>query len=243
MPKFSPEPGNVGSTFGFSAIDIDKLKATEYTLVNVAVDVSGSTAGFTAEMEVAIKAIVTACRRSPRADNLLLRLGTFDHHLTEVHGFKLLQDCNPGDYTGILTAGGSTALFDAAVDGIDAVARYGRELADNDFQANGICFVITDGDNNASTLTVGEVKKAVDRVTLSEALESLVTVLIGVNVTDPHMSQRLADFRTTAGFTQYVDIGAADERKLARLADFVSRSISSQSQSLGSGGPSKALTF
>lgn len=46
-----------------------------------------------------------------------------------------------------------------------------------------------------------------------------------------------------AGFTQYVEVDNATDAKLAKLADFVSRSVSSQSQALGSGGPSKALTF
>ena len=42
--------------------------------------------------------------------------------------------------------------------------------------------------------------------------------------------------------TKFIDAGAANERSLAKLADFVSQSISSQSQSLGTGGPSQNIS-
>lgn len=244
MPKFIAEnTGPMASTFSFSAVDMTTLGATEYTLVGLAVDCSGSVLSFAREEEKAIKAIVEACRRSPRADNLMLRYTRFDHHLTEVHGFKLLQDCNPTDYDNTIVSGGSTALYDAATDAADAVARYGRELQDNDFAANGIVFIITDGCDNASRMTPTAVRKSFERVVTAEALESLVTILIGVNVTDPSVADTLSRFATAAGFTQFVNIGEADEKKLAKLAAFVSKSISSQSQSLGSGSASVTLTF
>lgn len=244
MPKFSTSSaGSLNSSFGFSAIDINALQATEYTLVGLTVDCSGSVTPFARDEERAIQAIIAACRRSPRADNLMLRFTRFDQNLTEVHGFKLLQDCNPADYNNVIPPGGTTALYDASVDCVDAVARYGRDLIQNDFSANGIIFVITDGANNAGKMAVNDVKKSIARVVPSEALESLVTILIGVNVTDPNMAKLLADYARDAGFTQFVSIGEADEKKLARLAAFVSRSISSQSQALGTGTATRALTF
>lgn len=242
MPKFAADPtGQVPSTFGFSAVDISTLGSSEYTLVGIVTDCSGSVSSFAREEEAAIKEVVASCRRSPRVDSLMLRFTRFDQRLTENHGFKLLQDCNAADYDNSIPAGGSTALYDACVDGIDALARYGRDLQANDLGANGIVFVITDGDDNASKTTPGEVKKSVARALQSENLESLVTILIGVNVTDTYMAQKLKDFATAAGFTQFVNIGDANEKTLAKLAAFVSKSISSTSQAIGSGGPSQAL--
>lgn len=244
MPKFGAETtGPLASGFSFSAVDIHSLGASEYTLVGLTVDRSGSVASYCLQEVEAIKAIVAACRRSPRADNLMLRYTTFDHVLYEKHGFKLLQDCNPADYDGTVTPGGSTALFDASVDCVDAVARYGKDLQDNDYSVNGIVFVITDGGDNASTMTAAEVRKSIQRVLGSEVMESLVTILIGVNVQDAFLAKQLADFAQNAGFTQFVNIGDANEKKLARLADFVSKSISSQSQALGSKASSQPLTF
>jgi hypothetical protein len=69
----------------------------------------------------------------------------------------------------------------------------------------------------------------------------VLTILVGVNVKDPSVSQYLADFRKSACFDQYVELAKADAKTLANLARFVSHSISAQSQALGTGGPSQAL--
>src|SRR5262249_49266159 len=90
------------SHYGYSAARIDTLGATEYTTATVVVDVSGSTQAFKSEMESCIAEIVSACKYSTRADNLLLRLVQFDTTLDEIHGFKLLDHCNTADYSGVL---------------------------------------------------------------------------------------------------------------------------------------------
>src|SRR3954465_8731827 len=100
------------SHYGYSATRLEELGATEYTLTTIVADVSGSTAAFTFDMESAISRIVQACKFSPRADNLLLRLLAFDDTHNELHGFKLLENCHLSDYGGSLKSGGSTALYD-----------------------------------------------------------------------------------------------------------------------------------
>ena len=229
--------------YGFSATRLDDLGATEYTLVTIVCDVSPSVNGFVREMENALQEILKACKFSPRADNLMLRLVTFHGRMEESHGFKLLQQCNLRDYQGLLCIGGATALYDATENCVSAIAAYGKQLTDADYGVNGIVFVITDGEDNASTLGVRQVREAFRRAVQSESLESLVSVLIGVNVQDRRIGGYLQDFKTEAGFTQYVEIDHANAKSLAKLADFVSRSISAQSQSLGTGGASQPLTF
>lgn len=244
MKYGSETPIPITSTFTFSPISLATLGATEYTLVSIVADRSGSVSSFSREMEKALKEIIAACRKSPRADNLLARMTRFDNEIEEVHGFRQLADCSTDIYDGVLEARGTTSLYDAAVNGVDAAARQGAELVANDFSANAIVFVITDGvDYRGSTATPSEVKKAIERATKSECLESIVTVLIGVNVQESMVADALKRFSTEAGFTQYVELADANASSLAKLASFVSRSISSQSQSLGTGGPSKALTF
>jgi uncharacterized protein YegL len=231
------------SHYGYSATRLDELGATEYTIVTVVCDVSGSTAGFIFDMEAAIARIVQACKFSPRADNLLLRLVAFDDTLTELHGFKLLENCNLADYGGTLRAGGSTALYDAAENAVSSTVNYGQKLSAGDFSSNAILFVMTDGMDNVSKLSAKKVKEALTKAVKSEALESIVSVLIGVNVQDQEASRYLRRFHADAGFTQYVELDNADAKTLARLAEFVSRSISAQSQALGTGGTSQSLVF
>jgi len=235
--------GADGTGYGFSAAKVDELGASEYTLVGITADVSGSVHSFRDEIEACVKEIVRACVHSPRADNLMLRLVAFDNGLHEIHGFKPFTQCNPDDYNNVLMIGGTTALFDAAVNVTESVTRYGKDLVDQDFEANGIVFVITDGMNNAGKSTVDSLKQALERAVTSEALESMVSVLIGVNTDAGGLNQYLEDIHRDAGFTQYVAIGKADAKTLAKLADFVSRSISSQSTALGTGSRSQSLTF
>lgn len=241
---------NIGGTnFGFSGIGVDALAqiASEYTLVVIAVDMSGSVYGFTSEITACVKSVVEACRKSPRADNLLIRIVAFNTGLREVHGFKPLMNCNPGDYDSAFSAGGGTALFDAAFTGIGSAVTYAETLDDEDIDTNAIVFVITDGDDNASKMAAAAVAakakeaRGIGVAKDNVALESLLTILIGVNVTDPSMRAYLAKFQTDGEFDQYVELGNASPKTLAKLADFVSQSISSQSQALGTGGPSKTI--
>ena len=231
------------SHYGYSATRLEELGATEYTVVTIACDVSGSTAAFTSEMEAAITRIVQACKFSPRADNLLLRLVAFDNTLSELHGFKLLENCQLVDYGGILRAGGATALYDAAENAVTSTIDYGQKLSAGDFAANAILFVITDGMDNASKLPAQAVKAALARAVVSEVLESIVSILIGVNIQDVEASRQLRQFHVAAGFTQYIELDKADTKTLARLAQFMSQSISAQSQALGTGGASQSLVF
>ncbi len=232
-----------GSNYGYSGTRIDNLGSTEYTLVGLAADDSGSIFSFASEINRCVADTVEACRRSPRADSLMIRVTSFDQRLTEFHGFKPLADCKGDDYRNVVRGGGSTALFDAAQNAVQAVTDYGDQLQKADFSVNGIVVVVTDGDDNASIATANSVGQALKAAVTGEKLESLVSILVGVNVTDSHMKRRLEEFAQQAGFTQFVDAGKADAKSLAKLADFVSKSISSQSQALGSGGASKALTF
>jgi uncharacterized protein YegL len=231
------------SHYGYSATRLEDLGATEYTIATIVADISGSTAAFVLDMEAAIARIVQACKFSPRADNLLLRLVAFDDSLSELHGFKLLENCNLADYAGTLRPGGSTALYDATQNAVASTTNYAQKLSSADFAANAILFVITDGMDNASKVSAKKVKAALDEAVRTEALESIVSVLIGVSVQNPEVSRYLKKFHVDAGFTQYVELDQADAKTLARLAEFVSQSISAQSQALGTGGGSQQLVF
>lgn len=193
-------------------------------------------------MENAVKQVIEACVKSPRADNLLIRTVIFDHKIEEFHGFKLLQDCFPADYDGFLPPGGSTALYDAALNGIEAILEYGKQLAAARYTCNAIAVVITDGLDNESTYTPRKINESLQQVVQDEKLESLITILIGVNSTG-QIAAALDKFKIDAGFTQFINLDNANKSTLAKLAQFVSKSISSQSQALGSGQPSASLNF
>jgi uncharacterized protein YegL len=227
--------------FGFSAVGLDELGASEYTLVTIVVDRSGSTHGFQQAMENCLKELVKSCQFSDRADNLMVRVVVFEDHHEEIHGFKFLSQINASDYDGILRPGGSTALFDATTDSVEATTNYAKTLGESDYFVNGFVVVITDGADNVSKLTANSVKEAFTEAIRSETLESLMSILVAVNA--QRYKSYLDDFNQQVGFSQYEEINNVDEKTFARMANWLSSSISSQSQALGSGGPSQSIAW
>ena len=100
------------SNYNFSAVKLDELGATEYTLVTIVVDRSSSLHGFDRDLEKMIKEAVDSCQKSPRSENLLIRLVSFNQNENEEHGFKLLTTITLGDYDNLIKTSGSTLLFD-----------------------------------------------------------------------------------------------------------------------------------
>lgn len=212
------------SGFQFSAVRTDKLAESEYTLVTLALDISGSVAGFRDLLIDTVKKAIDACRKSPKSANILVRVTTFGSRVDEIHGFKPLSEIDNTVYDAIRCYG-QTALFDACASAIGAMTEYGRVLGKQDFGVNGIMFIITDGGDNASTYTAHTVKGLADDAVSGEVLESFRSVLIGVNAAQ--LKQYLEDFRVQGGLTEYLDAGDATPGNLAKLAAFVSRSVSS----------------
>lgn len=226
--------------FQFSGARPEKLGSTEYTLVTMVSDKTGSTASFAADLLAMKRTVVEACAKSPRRDFLMLRNVDFASTSDEVHGFAELRSIDPAQYA-LPDCRGMTALYDATFMAIAATNEYARMLAEQDFSVNAVVFVTTDGDDNASIRTPASVAQELMRGVQNEWLESLSVVLIGVNAAQ--YRKELESFKTQAKLTQYVDVANATPQQLAKLADFVSRSISSQSQALGTGGASQPLTF
>jgi len=233
--------------FQFSGVRVENLGATEYTLVTIVLDISGSVTNFANDLLKMVKTVVEACQKSPRAENLMIRYLTFNEYITEVHGFRLLKDIDPNDYDA-LKPNGFTALYDASYDAIGATIDYSSRLVDDyEFDVNGAVYIVTDGMNNRGSMTPRSIKDKVEAALSGEKIESLNTVLVGLH--DPQGSwsnevvHHLEMFKDEAKLTQFVDAGDATAGKLAKLANFVSQSVSSQSQALGSGSPSQNLTF
>lgn len=238
-----PGPG----TFQFSAVRPEQLGATEYTLVTIVVDETSSVMSFAPDLLKTVRSIVDACRKSPRSDNLMVRLVSFNDTQTEIHGFKPLSQIDPAAYAPFQPSG-MTALYDAAYAAAGATLVYSKLLSDQDFEVNGAIYIITDGGDNISATTPKMIADKIEKAEQNDDIDSLITVLVGLRAPgssseNDTVSQLLRQFKNEARLTQYVDVGKATPQRLARLAQFVSHSISSQSQALGSGAMSQPLVF
>jgi len=228
-----------GSAFQFSSIKIEKLGSSEYTLVTIAMDTSGSISPYQSDLVAMLNSIVDACKKSPRAENLLLRVLTFDDQAKELHGFIPLQNILQYQQND-LNCGGCTALYDAMYSAVTATAIFGEALVDQDYDVNAVIYVCTDGGDNSSSFKPAKIATEIEKMAKAEKIESLTTILIGMGG-----AGELTTFKNEAKLTQTIDMGDITPGKLAKLAGFVSKSISSSSASLGSGQPApvQSLTF
>jgi hypothetical protein len=233
-----------GSNFTFRGARIANLLSTEYTLVTIAIDVTGSTRLFASQLLETLRTTIKGCKKSPRADNLLVRViifsDAFPGGIMELHGFKKVMDIDPDKDYQDLDPGGLTPLYDAAFSAVGATLAYGKFLLGKDiFNVNGIVYLITDGDDNTSVSTPKMVRDEIDKAVIGEQIESLVTVLVGINTAQ--CGSFLENFRQEAGITQYLDVGDVTPGKLAKLGGIISQSVSSQSMALGKGVASQNI--
>lgn len=248
MPKFmgvnDAEVGKSLGGFNYTKVKVERLGAIEYTAVTIIVDKTYSVDSFKKGLEDMIKACVDSCKKSSRALNLLIRIIAFNSNgIQEIHGWMLLNDINLTDYDDVIFPDAYTNLYDATLNGIDVMHHYITDLYNSErvCNANGIVFVITDGDDNDSNSRPEDIKAAIEKINKEEAMESIRTILIAINDTDPHFQARLETFRKDAGFDEYISMGNVTEAKLAKLAKFMSQSVSSQSSALGTGAPSQPI--
>lgn len=235
---------NTVNGFSFSGVNVDSLGGSKYCLASLAIDNSGSVSGFKTELENAANIVIQATKKSPESENIILRTTTFaGMTITEVNGFTPVSSIPDDQYSGKFAPGGTTPLIDAAVDAVESIESYGKQLVDQDFNVNGILFVITDGEECSSRIgnRPEKIKEALARIRQHEAVESIVAILVGVN--DSSCKAALNKLQTEGGFDHYISIGDATPGKLAKLGALISQSVSSQSQSIGSGGPSMACNF
>lgn len=231
------------SGYKYSHTDIDSLGSSEYTLVTAAFDTSGSVGSFIDPIRKLVGEVVKSLSASPRAASLMFRLLQFDDSVREAHGFKELASCNPADYDNTLQIGGMTALIDATVNALEVTDDYAAKLMQKFYKSNAIVFVITDGWDNASKYTADRIKTRLNDIKANENLESILTILIGVNMNSSSITSKLNDLKNRAGFDAFMPLEDASSDTLKKIAGFITSQSLSQSSSLGTGGASQVLTL
>lgn len=242
-----------GSNYGFSAAKIGSLTAPDYTLATLLVDDSGSVYSWKDKLEECVRRIILSLRyvggkpgnqQNDRADYIMVRVVAFGTQLREVMGFTQLGDIQMSKFDNFLGQGGGTYLFGACKNSLDAANAYAKQLFDAEYKVNGLTYVITDGDDTTSDrdgITASDVGVSLKSAVQSEAMESMVSILVGVNMVSPSIKIYLDNFASVAGFDKFLSLDDADDAALQRVANAGVQSISLQSQALNSGGPSQQI--
>lgn len=242
MPRLSDSSALIQGAvqgFQFSGARPERLGASEYTLATIVVDITGSVSSFERDLAACVASAVEACRQSPRSENMLVRLVAFNETPRELFGFMPLEDIQAA-MLDLPDCSGSTALIDAVYACSSAANAYGKTLYDQDYLVNACAFLITDGDDNCSRMPIDQVAAEIRRGAEGEWLQSSSISIIGVNAA--RYERQLKAISQALGAEDYIDAGDASPANLAKVARFISRSISSSSQTLAGGAPA-ALSY
>lgn len=233
------------SGFQFSGVPTQgntSLDDTEYCIAEVIVDDSGSISSFARDIEkYGLQQIVELCKKLPTASKIMLRVSKFSSCLPngveEIHGLKLIRNCDSNNYNNILKANGGTPLFDATAYCLETAETYGKSLYDQEYDCSAVVFIITDGDENDSRkfTSAKKIKELIERIRTSEtSLTSITTVLIGVNVKDITIKNKLEAFKNEANLNSFVALEDATVSSIGKIANLISQSLSSASQNITS---------
>lgn len=239
--------------FTFSGRRLDNLGSTRFTLATICVDVTGSLQDYAEALQKMLEVCIQSLRRQGSANSIMLRVVLFSTRFSdtqgihEVHGFKPLPEVNDADYAKCISCGGGTPLFATICEMAETTRTYGQSLFDKDYDVNAIGIVITDGEDNCGPMGLKTVANTLAKLLGDEKIESFRPILVGIDhvpESDGSLGKYLKDVRDQAGFDQYVHIRDADVRTIGKmLGDWISQSISSQVSSLGTGGPSQAISL
>lgn len=224
---------------------VEKLGGSQYTLVTLALDMSPSIEDYIPDMEAMCQEVIKACQKDPNSEAIMMRFIGFHESIVEMQGFTELRHYDPNQFNGVIKVGSATALNEATMNAIVSTEEYGKELVNGDNMCNGVLFIITDGIDNMRGVSTSEIAAALKRIRKdegAETVESINTILIAAS-DDTMVMNALKSFHLNSGLNQLVEMGEANAANLAKLGQFVSQSVSSTSQALGSGGPSQPQTF
>lgn len=235
MPRLDQMTQGSVQGFSYSGARPERLGASEYTLATIVVDVTGSVGGFEQGLRACALSAIGACRKSPRSENILVRLVAFNETPREIFGFTPLSDIDDS-MVALPDPRGGTALIDAIYAAASASNAYGKLLAGQDYLVNAVSFVITDGDDSCSKMSAAMARAEVVAGASGEYIDSAQIALIGINAA--RFASTLTKLAQQLGLVGYIDAGDASESALAQVARFISASVSSASQSLGTGSGS-----
>ncbi|MCK9429161.1 MAG: VWA domain-containing protein [Candidatus Omnitrophica bacterium] len=248
MPIFKDqsveEVAKTQSGFHYSSVKMDLLSgSSEYTIVQILVDLSGSVGRFRSDLIDCLKMILESCKKHPCSDTVLLRVLGFSGGLgvKEIHGFLPINGIDSSIYDSLDTPNGTTPLRDAHQNALESLFQYGNDLVKNQFTVNSVLYILSDGgENDSKHSTEDSVKDYMAKLRDGDPLASFFSILVGFN--DNQCRQELLEYQQNTTIDAYKSMGDCTPGKLAKLANFVSQSVSTASVGVGSANTSNQLS-
>ena len=212
---------------GCSGADIDDINTDDVTLVATVIDASGSMAGAKRAVIEGYNAMLDSFRGSKQADSILVSSWSFSD-TPQLHfsytPVPMLPNMTAADYR----PSGSTALYDTLLYVMAGLVAYGQTLRNNGVRTRCIVVVLSDGGDNVSRSTAGQVR------TVSESLldqEIYTLAYAGFGGAD------LQQIAKEVGFPSIITAGSSPA-EIRRIFNQVSASVIRASQSAVGAGNS-----
>ncbi len=162
---------------GCVGAQVDDLNTDDVTLVSVILDQSTSMNSVRSDVIDAFNQMTRALADSKASDSILLSCWVFSAQprlLFNYTPIDQVKDLTRNDYK----PGGSTALYDATLDGFTGIVGYGQDLRNNGIRTRSIVVVISDGGDNSSGHTAAAVKTVADDL-LHQEIYTLAFIGLG----------------------------------------------------------------
>lgn len=193
---------------------IDEIDSENINLIFLGIDQSGSMAAYDRDMKQALQEFKNALLNSGEAEEILAARANFDSGI-QVGGYKRLEEFHTG-----FTAGGCTALYDAAAEGTRRLRDYRGFLKKEGMRVKAVFAIFSDGKDNGSKHTFSDARQAVQFLNDEE----ITTAFISFGGAAAKMAQDL-------GFRNILDVSSSAS-ELRRAFDCLSRSVIESSKSV-----------
>lgn len=216
---------NYGGNFDPNAVEVAETINAVFVI-----DTSSSVGSYVGELNKALNDFTTRMQKSHAANQLFVSTVEFNSKVTVTAGFRPISEIKQIDLAPRI--GGTTALYDACKSALQNALDYRKALENSGVNCKTLMFVITDGEDNASHGTPGEVKTIIDTLLQEERnIFSFESILFGVG--------NDANFETAQqemGIKHLAKVGTtADE--IRKMINFISSSITSVSSGQGVSAP------
>lgn len=148
---------------GCEGIDVDDIDSEEVTLVAVVLDCSGSMfENRSAVLKSYREQFLEPLAKAKNADSILVSSWVFSSlpgqdNVRLVHGYTPVPECK--ELTNVdYDPNGGTPLYDAVMKSLTGMVTYGQALRDNGTRTKCIVIILSDGFENASTVSASKVR-------------------------------------------------------------------------------------
>ena len=225
---------------GCGGVDVDDIDSEEVTLVTVIIDASSSMRSFAVDLLKQYKEqFLDPLRGAKNAASILVSAWVFSDDGRDkvrlIHGYTPVPECQDltdADYQ----PNGMTPLRDAVMKGVTGLVTYGQTLRDNGTRTKSIVLVLSDGWENASSVSGAKVKRLSEDVL--RAQEFVLAYIFFGDQTEGDQAAEEIGFPPHHRLTDSLDASG-----IRRVFGTVSASVISTSQSRVSAASISANPF